>query len=59
MNQAADIFEIHKQIIQEYKDFVESFINIKDEKIKNIVKTEIAEGKFWPEPLLQFNPSFQ
>lgn len=34
-------------------------INIEDEKIKEVVATEINQGKFWPEPLIQFNPSFE
>jgi hypothetical protein len=45
--------------MDDYKHFVSSFINIKDEKNKEIVETEINQGKFWPEPLIQFNPSFE
>ncbi|MDL1985391.1 MAG: DEAD/DEAH box helicase [Deltaproteobacteria bacterium] len=35
------------------------FINIKDEKIKEVVEAEINKGKFWTEPLIQFNPSYE
>lgn len=59
MRESIDVFSIHKQIMDDYKHFVSSFINIKDEKIKEIVETEINQGKFWPEPLIQFNPSFE
>jgi ATP-dependent helicase YprA (DUF1998 family) len=59
MREPLDIFNIHQKIMDDYKHFVGSFINIKDEKIKEIVETEINQGKFWPEPLIQFNPSFE
>lgn len=58
-NQALDIFSIHKDIISEYKHFVNSFINIKDEKIKQEIETKINQGNYWPEPLIHFNPSFE
>ena len=45
--------------MDDYKHFVSSFINIKDERIKEVVETKINQGKFWPEPLIQFNPSFE
>ncbi|MFH5833859.1 DEAD/DEAH box helicase [Halalkalibaculum sp. DA384] len=54
-----DIFDIHQQIIGEYESFVESFIDIKDEKIRQKVDQELSEGKLWPEPLIQFNPSYK
>lgn len=44
--------------MSDYKAYIESFVNIEDEFIKRRVQTEIAEGKLWPIPLLQFNPSF-
>ena len=59
MTESIDIFNIHKKIMDNYKHFVRSFVNIKNEKIKNFVESEINEGKFWPEPLIQFNPSFE
>lgn len=54
-----DIFDIHQNIIEEYKSFVESFINIKDEKIREKIDQELKKGKLWPEPLIQFNPSYK
>ena len=54
-----DIFDIHQQIIGEYESFVESFIDIKDDTISKKVDQELSEGKLWPEPLIQFNPSYK
>lgn len=59
MQESIDIFNIHQRIMDDYKHFVSSFINIEDEQIKEVVETEINQGKFWPEPLIQFNPSYE
>ncbi|MBF0224892.1 MAG: DEAD/DEAH box helicase [Desulfobacterales bacterium] len=58
MTQSIDAVHLHKDIIEDYKSFVHSFINIKNESIRKFVELEINQGKFWPEPLIQFNPSF-
>ena len=54
-----DIFKLHRQIVDEYKNFVEGFIQIKDETIRKKVENELEGGKLWPEPLIQFNPSYK
>jgi len=59
MKNSIDIFSIHKEIMDEYENFVSSFINIKDKAIKAVVDSNITERKYWPEPLIQFNPSFE
>jgi superfamily II DNA/RNA helicase len=59
MQKSIDIFNIHEKIMDDYKHFVSSFINIKDKRIRDVVEREINQGKYWPEPLIQFNPSFE
>ncbi len=59
MTTSLDAFNLHSQIMDDYRLFVDSFINIKDEQIRRKVESEMAGGKFWPEPLLQFNPAFE
>ena len=54
-----NIFKLHDKIISDYKDYIESFLLIKDKRIKEIVEGEFMEGKLWPEPLIQFNPTFE
>lgn len=54
-----NVFETHKNIIEEYSSYINSFISIKDPKIETIVNGELNSGKLWPEPLIQFNPSFE
>ena len=59
MSRATNIFNLHRDIVADYKQFVSSFININDEQIRKVVEEDIHTGRFWPEPLVQFNPSFE
>ncbi len=59
MAKSLDAFHLHNQIMADYCLFVDSFVNIKDEAIRGKVEDEMSGGKFWPEPLLQFNPAFE
>jgi hypothetical protein len=54
-----NIFNVHKEIIDEYQSYIGSFINIKNVRIKAKVENDLISGKLWPEPLIQFNPSFK
>jgi superfamily II DNA/RNA helicase len=53
------IFTTHHNIVDEYKTYIESFINIKKEHIRNAVEEALETGKLWPDPLIQFNPSYK
>jgi superfamily II DNA/RNA helicase/very-short-patch-repair endonuclease len=54
-----NIFELHKDILDDYKSYIDSFINIADSRILNTVKEDFDSGKLYPDPLIQFNPSFE
>lgn len=54
-----DIFKLRQNLIDDYKSYVESFINIKDIRIKDHVQDNFEQGILWPEPLIQLNPSFE
>jgi superfamily II DNA/RNA helicase/very-short-patch-repair endonuclease len=54
-----NIFDLHKDILGDYKLYIDSFINIADEKILATVKKDFDSGNLYPEPLVQFNPSFE
>ena len=54
-----NIFDVRNQIINDYRSYIGSFVNIKDERIKNDVSQEMKKGVLCPEPLIQFNPSFK
>ena len=54
-----DVFALRNQLIHDYADYIESFINVSDERIREQVDREMDEGLLWPDPLLQLNPSFE
>ncbi len=54
------IFDLSQQLIQDYATYVQSFLNISDDRVRAFVETELLnEGKLWPEPLLQVNPNYE
>jgi hypothetical protein len=54
-----DIFKTHARIVNDYSTFIRSFLKISDDAIRAKVEEELEKGKLWPQPLLQFNPSFE
>ncbi|MEQ8808366.1 MAG: DEAD/DEAH box helicase, partial [Imperialibacter sp.] len=53
------IFDLHSSIISDYSSYIYSFLNIKDKRIQAVVEKDLDEGKLWPDPLIQFNPTFE
>ena len=54
-----DIFETHGDIVRDYREYIKSFVNIRDPRISRAVEDELDSGRLWPEPLIQFNPAFK
>lgn len=54
-----NILHFHDKLIQNYKSYIQSFLNIKDSGIAKFVDAEIHGKRLWPEPLVQFNPTFE
>jgi len=54
-----DVFELRKRLISDYRDYTRSFIKIRDPRIKEFVDDILGAEGFWPEPLLQLNPTFK
>lgn len=54
-----DVFSIRKKLITAYSEYAQSFIQIQDARIRSHVETRMAEGAFWPDPLIQLNPRFE
>lgn len=54
-----DAIKLHDQIVTRYKDYIGSFIDIRDPDIAAKVAEELKLGKLWPDPLIQFNPAYQ
>lgn len=54
-----DVFDLNARILDDYRSFSSSFIEIKDDRIRSVVDKAIGEGLLWPDPLIQLNPSFE
>src|SRR5438093_1262566 len=54
-----DVFGLRDRVISDYSDYVRSFIRIKDEAIHAYVDEQLGQGRLWPDPLVQLNPSFE
>lgn len=53
------VFDLRNQLISDYRDYVQSFINIQDNLIREKVNKEMETGLLWPDPLIQINPAFE
>lgn len=53
-----NVFETHRKTIDDYADYIRSFINISDSQIATKVEDSLSEGTLWPQPLLHFNPAY-
>lgn len=53
-----DAFNLHNDVVLNYKKYLKSFTNIKDKHIKDYVDKALEKGIFIPDPLIQFNPAY-
>lgn len=54
-----DFFKLHSQIMEQFKAFSQSFVDIEDPQILKELEKYGNDKSMWPEPLIQFNPSYQ
>lgn len=52
-------FHAHQEIINLYKQYLLSFLYIKDERMRERVFEAFEQNELIPEPLIQFNPSYE
>ncbi|MBI2875917.1 MAG: DEAD/DEAH box helicase, partial [Candidatus Tectomicrobia bacterium] len=53
-----DVFNLRSRLVADYQSYTRSFIKIRDARIAEHVDNALNAGVFWPEPLLQLNPTF-
>jgi len=53
-----NVFDLRNRLVGDYASYTPSFIKIADPAIARKVETELDAGAFWPEPMLQLNPTF-
>ena len=58
MAEKGAIFDLHRRMIEDYRDFVYSFIHIADERARKEIEELLRREPLWPEPLLQLSPNY-
>jgi superfamily II DNA/RNA helicase len=53
-----DVFEVRDRLIEDYREFTGSFVDIHDKAIREHVDERMASGYQWPDPWLSLNPNF-
>jgi ATP-dependent helicase YprA (DUF1998 family) len=53
-----NVFDLRDRLVGDYSGYTRSFIKIADPRISDKVDSALNAGAFWPEPLLQLNPTF-
>jgi len=54
-----DIFSFREEIIEDYRQYIESFLKIRDARVEEFVKKELDQGYLWRDPLIQINPPYK
>ena len=54
-----DVFSLRDTVVGEYKQFARSFTTIHAEDIRRQIAAIYDENRYWPEPLIQINPSYK
>ena len=54
-----DILNLYDKLKGSYKDYLESFVSIKDKRIEERVHEAISKETLWPDALIQFNPNYE
>jgi hypothetical protein len=54
-----DVCSLRDSVVDEYRKFATSFTTIHAEDIRAQIDAIYAEGRFWPDPLIQINPRYR
>lgn len=54
-----NVFDLHREVLGDYRDFVRSFLVIADERARKFVDQALEEeARLWPDFLVQVSPSY-
>ncbi|NVM22775.1 MAG: DEAD/DEAH box helicase, partial [Desulfobacterales bacterium] len=53
-----DVFRLRDSVVDEYRQYVESFVRVLDPRINQFVREQLEAGELWPDAVLQLNPAF-
>lgn len=54
-----DVFDLRDRLVEEYKEYADSFLQVKDPSVKRRLDEELQAGLLWPEAYIGLNPPFQ
>src|SRR5262249_52355666 len=57
--QGLDVFSLRDSVVTEYESFATSFTTIFADDIRKQIEAIYASDRYWPEPLIQINPSYR
>jgi ATP-dependent helicase YprA (DUF1998 family) len=53
-----DVFGLGRHVVDHYREYVESFIHIRDQRIERFVADMLERGELWPDAVLALNPAY-
>src|SRR5262249_29577210 len=56
---AMNILDLRQDVIDEYQRYVRSFLTVSDARLRDFIERELAQGRLWPDALLQLNPAYE
>lgn len=55
-----NVFDLHRKVLGDYRGFVQSFVHIADDRLREFVRRLLEEEqRLWPEPLVQLSPAYR
>lgn len=54
-----DVFQVRDKVIDDYREFTTSAVDVKDQRLKDFYQGELEAGRQWPEPWISLNPAFE
>lgn len=54
-----DVFDFRNRLVTDYRDYTRSFVEIRDQRIREHIDAALDKGQLWPDPMVQLNPAFE
>jgi ATP-dependent helicase YprA (DUF1998 family) len=54
-----DVFALRDRIVSDYRNYIESFLRIRNDRVAAFVEEQFDSGVLWPESILQLNPAYE
>ena len=52
-----NVFDLRERLVSDYANYISSFIEIQDKRIRDYVDESLKAGLLWPDPMIQLNPA--